>query len=261
MNMRGMRAFFLPLFVGMMYLFLYLPITVLIVYSFNDNAFTYHWKGFTTRWYYELFNSVEAWDALQNSLMVAGTSVVLSLAMGSLLVFFGVKKYVQQALPFFYGSLAMPEIVLAVGMLTFFSFFSVPLGLTSLIAGHTLIGLGYVVPIIYARFAELDVSLLEASYDLGASQMQTFFSVVLPLITPALIASGLLVFIISFDDFIISFFCAGASAQTLPLYIFAMIRAGETPVVNALSTLLLVGSSFLVLIFSSLQIKRMGRTR
>ncbi len=260
-QMHDMRSFFFPIFVGLMYLFLYVPIGVLMVFSFNDNAFTYHWKGFTYHWYYDLFSSIEVWDALQNSLIVAGTSVILSLVMGSLLVFFGTRKYTQKLLILFYGSLAMPEIVLAVGMLIFFSFFSIPLGLTSLIAGHTLIGLGYSVPIIYARYANLDVSLLEASYDLGATQMQTFFSIVLPMIMSALVAAGLLVFIISLDDFIISFFCAGASTQTLPLYIFSMIRAGATPVVNALSTLLLIASSFLVLIFSLLQGRRMRMMR
>jgi len=132
----------------------------------------------------------------------------------------------------------------------------VPLGTTTLIVGHTLLGLGYVIPILHARFVELDISLIEASYDLGATQKQTFFSIVLPLLRPALIASGLLVFIISLDDFIISFFCAGASIQTLPLYIFALIRTGASPMVNALSTILLIVSSLLVFLFSFLQIKK-----
>ena len=261
MKSNGMRSFFLPLWVGLMYLFLYMPVGVLIIFSFNDNAYTYHWKGFTTAWYYRLFNSTEVWNALQNSLIVAGSAVVLSLVMGSLLVFFGTRAYVAKLLTLFYVTLAIPEIVLAVGMLSFFSFFSIPLRLTSLIAAHTLIGLGYVVPIIYARFNELDVNLIEASYDLGASQAQTFISIVLPLLIPALVAAGLLVFIISLDDFVISFFCAGASAQTLPLYIFAMVRAGATPMVNALSTLMLLASSALVLVFSLLQIRRMGMMR
>ena len=150
----------------------------------------------------------------------------------------------------------MPEIVLAVGLLSFFSFFAVPLGATTLIVGHTLLGLGYVIPILHARFIELDESLIEASYDLGATQRQTFFSIVLPLLMPALVASGLLVFIISLDDFIISFFCAGASVQTLPLYIFAVIRTGASPMINALSTIMLIFSSLFVLLFSFLHIRK-----
>jgi spermidine/putrescine transport system permease protein len=246
----------LPIVVASFYLFLYIPIFVLIVFSFNNNAFTYSWLGFTTEWYSDLFASTEVWHALKNSLLIAMSSVALSLTLGSVLVFFGSRAIVKRLLLLFYGSLAMPEIVLAVGLLSLFSFFAVPLGAITLIVGHTLLGLGYVVPIVHARFIELDVSLIEASYDLGATKRQTFFSVVLPLLAPALVAAGLLVFIISLDDFIISFFCAGASVQTLPLYIFAVIRTGASPMVNALSTLMLLVSSFLVLLFSFLHIHK-----
>jgi len=252
----ALKPYFMPLFVAALYFLLYIPIFVLVIFSFNDNAITYNWLGFTTEWYVDLFSSVEVWDALGNSLFVALSSVCLSLTIGSVLIFFGSRDRVQRLLVLFYGSLAMPEIVLAVGLLSLFSFFAVPLGASTLIAGHTLLGLGYVVPILYARFSELDISLIEASYDLGATKRQTFFSVVLPLLAPAMIAAGLLVFIISLDDFIISFFCAGASMQTLPLYIFAVIRAGASPMVNALSTILLLTSSFFVLLFSFLQVKR-----
>ncbi len=251
----------MPLFVASFYFLLYIPIFVLVVFSFNDNALTYNWLGFTTEWYTDLFVSVEMWDALTNSLFVAFSSVVLSLTIGSFFIFFGSQKNIKQLLILFYGSLAMPEIVLAVGLLSLFSFFAIPLGASTLIAGHTLLGLGYVVPILYNRFSELDVSLIEASYDLGATKQQTFFSIVLPLLAPALIASGLLVFIISLDDFIISFFCAGASMQTLPLYIFAVIRTGASPMVNALSTILLLSSSLFVLLFSFFHIKKMGVQR
>ena len=248
--------YFLPCFVGILYLFLYLPILVLILFSFNNNAFTYQWMGFTTKWYYELMQSSEVWHALYNSLLVASVSVVLSISMGTFLVFYG--KNVQRLLLLFYGSLAIPEIVLAVSMLSFFSFTQVPLGITALIAGHTLLGLGYVLPIVYVRFSELNVELLEASLDLGATRTQTFFKVVLPWLAPALFAASLLVFIISLDDFVISFFCTSASSQTLPIYIFSMIRAGETPIVSALSTVLLTISSLFVLLFSLLQAKKIG---
>ena len=254
--MRGLRAYIVPIVVSGVYLFLYIPIFVLILFSFNDNAFTHSWLGFTTHWYYDLFAATEVWYALKNSLVVAISSVILSLTLGSVLIFFGSRPSIKRLLILFYGSLAMPEIVLAVGLLSFFAFFSVSLGAIPLIVGHTLLGLGYVVPILHARFVELDMSLIEASYDLGATKRQTFFSIVLPLLAPALIAAGLLVFIISLDDFIISFFCAGASVQTLPLYIFAVIRTGASPMINALSTLMLVVSSFFVLLFSFLHIQK-----
>lgn len=260
-TMKTVRSYCWPVVVGGFYLFLYIPILILVVFSFNKNALTHDWTGFTMQWYYDLFASEEMWQALKNSFFIASVSVFLSLAIGAMMIFFGTRRMVDRLQLLFYGNLAMPEIVLAVGLLSLFVLFSIPLGATTLIAGHTLLGLGYVVPILYARFVELDKSLIEASYDLGATQRQTFFLVVLPLLSPALIASGLLAFIISLDDFVISFFCAGASVQTLPLYIFSVIRSGSTPMVNALSTVLLVGSSLLVILFSLLQAKKFGITQ
>ncbi len=254
--MRTFSSYIMPFGVAVLYLFLYIPIFVLIFFSFNDNAFTHNWLGFTTHWYHDLFISTEVWYALKNSLLVAVSCVFLSLTLGSVFIFFGSRLIVKRLLVLFYGSLAMPEIVLAVGLLSLFSFFSVSLGAITLIIGHTLLGLGYVIPIVHARFVELDVSLIEASYDLGATKRQTFFYVILPLLAPALIAAGLLVFIISLDDFIISFFCSGASMQTLPLYIFAVIRTGASPMINALSTIMLMASSFFVLLFSFLHIQK-----
>lgn len=245
----------LPLCVLVVYFFLYIPIAVLILFSFNKSPVPYRWDGFSLYWYTELFRSVEIWQALKNSLIVAGSAVCLSLIMSVLLVFYGT-RWLRTWLVLFYGSLAAPEIVVAVGLLSLFSLCPVPFGLTTLIAGHTLIGLGYVVPIIYARFAELEYHLTEAALDLGATQSQIFFTIIVPLLKPALFASALLVFIISFDDFIIAFFCSGEATQTLPLYIFSVIRSGATPVVNALSTLLLCISSVIVVLFASLKVRK-----
>ncbi|MBI3236257.1 MAG: ABC transporter permease subunit [Chlamydiales bacterium] len=147
----------------------------------------------------------------------------------------------------------IPETVLAVSLLGFFSLFSIPLGLLTLILAHSVLGLGFVIPIVYARFVELDARMTEASLVLGATPFQTFFKVTLPLMRPSLITTGLLVFIISFDDFILSYFCAGSSSQTLSLYILSMLRSGISPVVNALSAVLLLLSSALVFLFFSLK--------
>ncbi len=249
-------AFSLPLITILIYMFLYLPIAVLIFFSFNDSYVPYTWSGFSLRWYYELFESADVLNALKNSLIVASSTVVLTLTMGSLLVYYGSRTMLSRMMLLFYANLAAPEIVLAVGLLSFFSFFSIPLGMTTLICAHTLIGLGYVVPILHARFSEIDYKYTEASLDLGATHMQTFTKIILPLLSPALIASALLVFVISLDDFIMSFFTAGATTQTLPLYIFSVIRSGASPMINALSTLLLAVSSLLVLLFSLVTIKR-----
>jgi spermidine/putrescine transport system permease protein len=248
----------LPFFAMCAYLFLYLPVAVLLVFSFNSNSIGYTWTGFTTRWYHELLRSDEVWHALYNSLTVAISTVILTVVLGALIVYFSVRGRTSSLLLTFYANLAIPEIVLAVGLLSLFYFVSVPLGLITLIASHTLLGLGYVVPIVHARFLELDKQLIEASLDLGATQWQTFFSVILPLLSPAMIASALLVFIISFDDFVLSFFCSGASSQTLPLYIFSVLRSGSSPLVSALSALMLTTSGLLVLIFFLLYVRKGG---
>ncbi len=240
--------------VAAIYLFLYVPILVLLVFSFNSEGFPSPWKSFTLKWYVELFESVYLWKAFGNSLIVAVFSTMISLAIGVLLIFYAAQGgRVGKYLALFYGNLIIPETVLAVSLLTFFTMISVPLGLTTLIVAHTVLGLGFVIPIVYARFLELDYNLTEASLVLGASPIQTFFKVTLPLLTPSLIATALLVFIISFDDFILSYFTAGSSSQTLSLYILSMLRSGVSPVVNALSALLLFLSSLLVLLFFSLK--------
>lgn len=253
--------YLLPMVVGAMYVLLYVPIVLLIILSFNYAPFFYTWGGFSLRWYTELLHSEEVWNTLQNSLIVALSAVVLSLSMGVLLSFYMHQRYMQRISLLFYGTLAAPEIVLAVGLLSLFVYGSLPLGLSTLIVGHTLIGLGYVVPMIYSRLQEMDETLVQAAMDLGASRSYTLYSVVMPFLTPTLLGAALLVFIISFDDFIIAFFCAGPSAQTLPLYIFSLIRTGATPVINALSTLLLAISGLLVLLYTSMTVKKIGLRR
>ncbi len=240
--------------VAAIYLFLYVPIFVLLIFSFNSAGFPAPWEQFTLKWYGELFESIYLWKAFANSLIVAVFSTLISLVIGVLLIFYAAQGgRVGKYLALFYGNLIIPETVLAVSLLTFFTMVSVPLGLTTLIVAHTVLGLGFVIPMVYARFLELDYTLTEASLALGASPIQTFFKVTLPLLTPSLIATSLLVFIISFDDFILSYFTAGSSSQTLSLYILSMLRSGVSPVVNALSAVLLFLSSLLVLLFFSLK--------
>lgn len=252
---RTFGSYGLPTFVFFAYLLMYVPIIVLVFYSFNKGQTPQQWQGFSLVWYRELFSSVEILDALRNSLIVAFSAVSLSIAMGLFFVFYSSKSILQKFLVLFYGSLAAPEVVLAVGLLSFFAFFSIPLGLTTLIAAHTLVGLSYVTPILYSSFKSIDYSITEASLDLGATEWQTFKKVIVPLLMPAIMGGALLVFIISFDDFILSFFCSGASTMTLPMYIFATIRSGATPVINALSTLLLVLSSLVVLVITLFQVR------
>ena len=251
--------YILPIFVMFLYLFLYIPLVVLTIFSFNANKLRFDWVGFTTQWYQELWYSTEVWHALQTSLIVAGSSVLLCLSMSSLFIFYGTRSFVRTTIALFYANLAVPEIVLAVGLVSLFYFLSVPLSMSTLIAAHTVLGLGYVVPMIYDRYRELDVRYVEASMDLGATPWQTFRLIVLPLLSPALLSSALLVFIISFDDFLLSFFCSGGSTVTLPMFIFAQIRSGSSPLVSALSVTLLVLSSFVVTLFLWLQSRKWRR--
>lgn len=246
----SINSLLLPLIVVATYLFLYIPIIVLIIFSFNAAPFPAPWHHFTLDWYYELFHTNEIWDAFITSFIVSSSATAISIAMAISLMYYQTHSpRTRQLLNLFYANLLIPEIFLAVGLISFLAYFSVPLGMPTLIISHTILGLGYTVPLIYARFLELDHRLIEASYDLGASPAETFFKITLPLLRPSIIAAGLLVFIISFDDFLLSFFCAGSSAQTLSLYIFSMIRSGASPVVNALSTFLIALSSLLVALF------------
>lgn len=251
----SLKNILLATWVAVTYLFLYIPLGILVTFSFNSIAFPYRWESFSLRWYYALFQSSEILHATLNSLIVALCAVVLSLVIGLLFVLWNAQRKNDVLLGFFYPNLVVPEIVLSVGLLGFFIFFNVPLGLTAVIVGHTLLGLGYTIPILDARVASLDYRLVEASLDLGATQRQTFFKIIVPVMIPSLVAAGLLVFILSLDDFLIAFFCAGTSAQTLSLYIFAMIRSGVSPVINALATCMVVVSSILVVIFSSLRVR------
>jgi spermidine/putrescine transport system permease protein len=239
------------------YAFLYIPIVIFFIFSFNDASFPSPWMGFTFKWYQALFHEFTIWHALLNSFLVAITAVTLSVFMGLFLVFYGTYRggFLEQILSYFYGNVIVPEIVLAVGLLGLFISFSVPLGFVTLVIAHTVLGLGYVVPILYSRYLELDYRLVEAAYDLGATPLQTFFSIMIPLLRPALISSAILVFILSFDDFVFAYFCTGTMFQTLPLYILSMLRVGVSPIVNALSTLLLLFSGILMVIYTSFKIR------
>ncbi len=238
------------LLIACTYLFLWVPIVVLLVFSFNTEGFPSPWQSFTLKWYKELIHSIYLWKAFGNSLLIATISTLISVLMGIFLIFYVAQGgKVGKYLNLFYGSVIIPETVLGVSLLGFFSLVSISLGMTTLIVGHTVLGLGFVIPMVYARYLELDYRLTEASLVLGATPVQTFFKVTLPLLRPTLITSALLVFIISFDDFILTYFTAGSSVQTLSLYILSMIRSGISPVVNALSALLLCISSIMALLY------------
>lgn len=246
----GRHSYLLSMWVANFYLFLYIPFVLLCVFSFNSDPFVFYWRGATTHWYSMVLGLDEVRGAFYNSFMIAFLSALLSLIMATLFVSYATRTTLTRLQPLFYSILIIPEIVIAVGFLALCNIVNVGLGLTPLVIGHTLLGLGYAVPMIYERFVDLDNRLLEAAYDLGASRSQVISTIIIPLLRPALLSSFLLTFIVSFDDFVISFFCAGGSVQTLPLYIFTLIKSGASPAVAALGMLLLGMSSLVVCLFS-----------
>lgn len=243
-----------PFFVAVAYLFIYLPIIVLVMFSFNEAEVSVRWTGFSLQWYKKLFTTPEIFEAFRNSLFVATISTISSVVSGTLLVIASKWWNPPMLFSLFYANIILPDIVLSIGILSIFTFLNIPLGYGSLIMGHTLIGLGFVVPIVRARFSELDPVLTEASLDLGATYLQTMRKVIVPLLMPSLIAGGLISFTLSLDDFLISFFCSGPNIQTLSTYVYSYVRTSVDPSINALSTVMLAISSLLVIILCAFNI-------
>jgi len=209
------KYFSLPLLTTLLFLFIYLPISVLMLFSFNKVAFPYRWVGFSLQWYAALIESPELLEVITNSCIVAFSAVFLSLLFGVLCVYGTQQNKMSYLLSLFYLNLVVPELLIGVGLLSLFVLLQVPTGLLTLIVGHTILGLGFVVPILNDQFAELDNTIIEASYDLGASGWQTFWRIILPMVMPGVISAGLLVFVLSFDDFIVSFFLCRTNRTNL----------------------------------------------
>jgi spermidine/putrescine transport system permease protein len=233
------------------FIFLYLPILVLIVLSFNQNQTATIWTTFSLDWYKVVLENPNIIRATQNSLIVASVSTVISTILATLaaLGMAGKTFKGQNAFNGLVGlPLLVPEIVTAVASLLFFLAIGLELGLTTVILAHTVFCIPFAYLPIRARLEGLDPKLLEAASDLYAQPIQAFTRVTLPLLLPGIISGAMLAFITSMDDFVITFFVAGAGATTLPVYIFGMIRTGISPEVNAISTLLFAASLVIVLL-------------
>ncbi|MET0208056.1 MAG: ABC transporter permease [Burkholderiaceae bacterium] len=224
------------------YLFLYVPLAVVVVFSFNDSKLNAEWVGFTLDWYRKLVGNEEMLKAARNSLFIAVVASLLATVLGTM-AGIAIHRYRSKLLPFMtLTPVAMPEILLGVSLLIFFIsvFGDESLSLGTVIIAHTTFCIGFVAIIVRARLAGMDESIFEAARDLGATPWQTFRLVTLPLIMPGVIAGALMAFTLSIDDFVITFFTAGAGVPTLPLTIYTMIKIAVTPEVNALSTLLML---------------------
>lgn len=240
-----------------MFLFLYVPIIVLIIYSFNENRFVSVWTGFSFQWYGEVFRDENTIKALQFTIWLAFWSTIISVIFGTLTAiamerfkFWG--KVTYDAI--LYLPIIIPDIVMALSTLLFFVLLGVSLGRGTILIAHVAFNIAFVAIVVRARLADMDNTLEEAASDLGANPWQTFRRVTFPLLLPGIIAGALLAFTLSIDDFVITFFLSGSGTTTLPVLVFSKIRFGISPEINAISTLMFLSSTVLVII--SLLIQR-----
>lgn len=264
--------------------FLYLPILILIIYSFNTSRSNAVWRGFTLDWYRSLFagagvivlgsaqgtaniSDAGLWEAVNNSLLIAAISTLLATIFGTMIAlalerFRFPGRRTLEALLFL--PIIIPEITMGISLLVFFTLvfrlvenligIRLTLGLPTVIIGHIAFNISFVTITVRARLAELDPVLEEAALDLGANEWRTFWRIILPLIWPGIFSAALLAFTLSLDDFVISFFTSGVGSTTLPLFVYGMIKFTVTPAINAISTLMLLVS--LLLVVSSLTIQK-----
>ncbi len=233
----------------LMYIFIYAPIFVLVIYSFNSSRLVSVWEGFTFNWYVKLFHNEAMGKALQNSLIVAVSSTAISTVFGTMVALVMERYEFWGKLPFdalLYLPIIIPDIAMAVMLLLFFVMTKMPLSLITIIISHVAFNISFVAVVVRARLADFDRSLEEAAMDLGANELQTFWRVTLPLLMPGILGGALLAFTLSIDDFVITFFTAGIGSTTLPLRIYSMVKLGITPEINALSTMMLLASMILV---------------
>lgn len=225
------------------YAFLYIPIAIMIAFSFNDQKLNYYWKGFTFKWYEKLFTHPTMMDNLKNTLIVAVATTILSVVIGTIGAVgltrfeFKMKKLINNSL---YIPIVIPEIILGISLLMLFEILNIPLGLLAMVLAHSTFCIPFVIVTIRGSLSGFDMSLEEASMDLGANRFETFFRITLPIITPGVMSGAFLAFTLSIDDVIISNFVAGAKSTTLPVKILSLVKTGVTPEINALTTVMVL---------------------
>ena len=227
----------------LIYTVLYIPILVMMIFSFNDQRYNYYWNGFTTKWYIKLLSDHALLDSLWYSLIIAVLSTLISVfiatigALGLKRYEFRMKRMINNML---YIPIIVPEIVLAIALLIIFALIGVNLGMGTILIGHCTFCIPYAVVTIKGRISGDGDSLEEASMDLGANRIQTFMRVTLPSIMPGVMSAAFLAFTLSIDDVVMSNMLAGAKQSTLPVLILSMNKSGITPDVNALTTIMIL---------------------
>ncbi|MCS6983851.1 MAG: ABC transporter permease [Leptospiraceae bacterium] len=244
------RRYSLLVYALILYLFLYLPIMLVVIFSFNETNSQSSFEGFSFKWYEALFENERVLSAARNSLVVATLSAILATFLGTLLAF-GMWRYhfrgkgILEA--FLHIPLVLPEVVMGISFLLFFSLLGLRLSLLTVILSHVTFALPYAALVVRSQLEQYDTTLEDAARDLGASPLEVLGKVTLPILMPGIAAAVLLSVILSLDDVVISFFVSGVRGMTLPVKIFSMVRAGVKPDINALSTLMLIGTFLLAL--------------
>ena len=236
------------LYLGVVLAFMYVPILLVILYSFNESKISSVWGGFSLKWYGELFRDREMFQALWNSIVLGVLSSLCAAVIGTLGAYgmskvkFPLKGAVEyvSTLP-----IMIPEIILGMVFMAFFALIGLPFGMTTLVIAHTSFSIPYVFMLVKARLVGMDKSLPEAAQDLGASPVRVFLDVALPLVFPAILSGMLLAFAMSMDDVIISVFVTGVDTNTLPVKVYTQLKTGVTPEINALCTLLFAATLLL----------------
>jgi spermidine/putrescine transport system permease protein len=240
------RPRFLRVYIGVFFLFLFAPIVLVILFSFNSSRSLQHFEGFSWRWYETFFESESLRDSLIASIQIALVTMVVATILGTMLAYGLVRartRWSDSANILMLIPLVTPEIVAGASALLLFTQVGLQLSLTTIILAHITFSISYVTVVVRARLAALGRQVEDASMDLGATRWQTFRLVTLPALWPAIIAAGLLCFALSFDDFVLSFFTTGESPQPLPVRIWTQIRFGVRPTINAIGTFMLVIST------------------
>lgn len=248
--------------IALILFFLYLPIIILVIYSFNTSKMNVVFEGFTFDWYKTLFNNADLIEAFINTLIIAITSTVISTVIGTLGAI-GLKKYKFRGKQFInlllYIPIVIPEIVLGISLLSVYTLTKLELGMFTLILSHIAFSIPFVIVSVRSSLSNTLDTYEEAAHDLGANNTKTFFKVTLPYIMPGVISGALLAFTLSLDDVVISYFTAGPGSNTLPLKIYSMIKTGISPDVNALSSIMLLAIMFILTISVIIQSRKIVR--
>ena len=237
------QTFFRALALSFGFAFLYAPIALLVVYSFNASRLVTVWAGFSTRWYGELYRNEAIRAAALTSLEVALLSAAIATSTGTLaalaLARFGRFRGRLLFSSLIFAPLVMPEVIIGLSLLLLFVALDVPRGVATIVVAHATMGMCFVAVVVHAKLASLDRALEEAAMDLGATPFGALWRVTLPLAAPAIAAGYLLAFTLSLDDFVLASFASGPGATTLPMRVYSMARLGVTPEINAVSTLMI----------------------